>query len=216
MLSLIVVVLIAASGAHAGQEVGNAGGFALCTDGKYYSYDYLISEKNTFGPLRTGMSSHQHLTYIRSQLVRLQDPMLIGFDEFMSSMFTQDPRKKFQWFMRTNLPLLYEPGLTQLLPPNCKTRKQAAYFFGALQGKVSASYSYDLPFLKQVEAQPDGGLQVSFLLVHEWLWNYFPPQKFDHLAMFNRFLHTQALSQITKTQFNAIKEQLLKAKPIPR
>lgn len=195
-----------ASQIWAGQEIGNGGGFALCSDNKYYSYDYLITLKNSFGPLRSSMTSHQHIKYIQAQLKRLDDRLLGSFNLFMSNLFTQGPGMRFQWFPQKNLPLKSEPVLASLLPLQCKTRKQAAYY---IQEPTSiAKYLYDLDFIRQVENQPEGGLHVSFLLIHEWLWNYFHSDDFLSMALFNRLLHSEKLNQISWQEFNQIYTRL--------
>lgn len=210
MTQLIISIFFALSLAWAGQEVGNGGGFAMCADKNFYSYDFLITQKAPFGALRSGMTSNQHLAHIRNQLLRLQDPLLSSYNEFMSSLFSQLPGKKFQWFQRNNLPLLWEPDLDVTLPMHCrKVRKQAATYFKSYPDTRRVDYAYDQNLLKQVEAQPNGGLQVSFLLIHEWLWNFFPRQRFDRLAMLNRLLHSENLDKLSKADFDRMKAQLL-------
>lgn len=202
MIKLILIWFLVTSQTWAGQEVGNAGGFALCSDGKYYSYDYLITLKSSIGPLRRSMSSNQHIKFIQTQLKRMDSNLINSFNLFMSNLFTQGPGMRFQWYPQHNLPLKVEPILTSLLPPQCRTRKQAAYFI--LEPTSLAKYLYDLEFIRQVENQPEGGLQVSFLLVHEWLWNYFRSDDFFNMALLNRLLHSEKLSHMSPQEFNQI------------
>jgi hypothetical protein len=192
---------------RSGGDVGNGGGFALCQDGRYYSYDLLITSQIRTQD-RQVSDTVQNLQFIYSQLKRLQDPLAEDFKEFFATMYKQIPGNRFQWFVRSNLPLLWEPGLDSLLPSQCGKRKQAATYFDRTDSIPYASYTYDRDFIAQVNAQPGGPLQVSYLWVHEWLWNHFRREQFQNLAVFNRLLHSQSLGTMSAAEYLKYRPQV--------
>jgi hypothetical protein len=52
-----------------------------------------------------------------------------------------------------------------------------------------------------VNDQKGGSLQVSYLWVHEWLWNFFDRVDFQKTATFNRILQSQKLSEMTEREY---------------
>lgn len=185
-----------------GNGVANGGGFARCADQKYYAYDYLITmELQEFGEHHLVADVRSNLLHISSELKRMKDPLALEFDLFLELMFTQKAGAKYQWFKRTNLTLMWEPGLEEILPVSCRQRKQAVYFTAPFLGMPYSAYDYDPQFISQVLSQENGPLQVSYLWVHEWLWNFFPRVDFMKLATFNRLLHSKRLSAMTIGEF---------------
>ncbi len=93
ILALVSQLFFVAT-SYAGHDVGNGGGFALCGDGKLYSYDYLVTKG---GPETTRNSTlAERFKYIAFHLNRLQDPSAADFGEFVSILYQQIPGKKFQ------------------------------------------------------------------------------------------------------------------------
>jgi hypothetical protein len=193
-----------------GGAVGNGGGFSLCADKKMYSYDYLLTLQNPFGTSRTGMPLNEQLQFIGRQLIRLEEPFAAEFKEFISIIYTETVGKPFQWFVRRNLNLLWEPDLTPALPAECRVRKQAVYYFAPFGGVKYASYTYDPDLISLVQSQPEGDLQVSYLWVHEWLWNHFTRITFQQLAAFNRLLHSEALSSMNPSEYSEWRSKFFK------
>lgn len=208
MKKIILILLLSLTPLlHAGGNgVGNSGGFILCADQQLYSYDYVIARKN-----KTSSADHYekevsgYLQHISNQLKRLNDPLAKEFNLFVDAMFTQKAGSLYQWFERSPLQLMWEPGLEGLFPADCKTRKQAVYNFQTMPGIATISYVYDPKLIDQVLRQKDGALQISYLWVHEWLWNYFSRETAVEMAYFNRLLHSEALMQMTPEQFARIR-----------
>lgn len=210
MNKIVLILLSISLQAWSGQEVGNGGGFSICRDQKYYSYDAILSVRNPFGPPSIGLSFPQRILTISAQLKRLQDPLAKEFDDFMGSLYLQVRGKAFQWFQQINLPMVWDPGLEAALPATCKIRKQAAYYMPPGGGVSYAAYTYDPVLLKKVLSQPEGDLQVSYLWVHEWLWNHFKHEDFIHLATFNRLLQSEGLNHISLAEYQRWRKQLLR------
>ncbi|MEK6772893.1 MAG: hypothetical protein AABY64_03040 [Bdellovibrionota bacterium] len=194
-----------------GQEVGNGGKFVLCSDRQYYFYDYVVTVNNQFGAIQSQLNFKQSVQQIIRNLQRLNDPLAIELQEFMSILYQQIPGKKYQWFAQTNLPYLWNPGGDQMLPAQCnKVKKQAALFTAPYADIAYISYMYDFRLIAQVQSQKFGDIQVSMLWVHEWLWNHFSIKNFLKLAYFNRLLHSEKMNSITAMEYSKIKSELLK------
>ncbi len=176
---LFAVIIFSTLNAFAGGAVGNGGGFAYCSHNqRLFAYDYLLTLNHSFGRDIPAADMNKSIQYIASHLQRLNDPLIKEFLEFFSIIYTQTAGKKFLWFQQKNLRLMLELDLEKLLPSQCRARKQAAYFFAPFAGVPYSSYKYDPDLLASVQAQLQGPLQVSYLWVHEWLWNYFSQDNF--------------------------------------
>ncbi len=211
-LSFLAAYLIFMQAGIAGQDVGNGGGFALCSDQKFYSYDFLITLKNSFGPPKENLNFKQRIQFVAVQLERLREPLAKDFVEFMSLLYTQIPGKRFQWYSDINLPLIYDPDPIALLPAGCRVRKQAAYHFDPINKKDYTTYTYDASLISRVQTQAGGDLQISYLWIHEWLWNYFPPENFVKMAYFNRLLNSEVLGNLSVEQYHQMRNELFAPK----
>ncbi|MBL7544427.1 MAG: hypothetical protein JNL11_11480 [Bdellovibrionaceae bacterium] len=205
----IITILTFFTKTFAGQEVGNGGGFCLLVDNSYAMYDSIVTINATFGENRQSMPYAQHLQLIRTQLHRLKEPKLKEFDLFISTLFSQKTGSFYQWFARTNLTLMWEPGLEPILPKQCRTRKQAVYYFIRPPNfGNTVDIIYDPTLLAQIAKQPNGGLQISYLLIHEWLWLFFSRTTYVNMATFNRLLQSEKLKTITVQDYTKIRAQL--------
>lgn len=185
-----------------GNGVGNGGGFALCEDQQFYAYDYLLTlDQQTLGPSVPVDDVQASLLQIASQLSRLKDPLAQQLELYISLMFKQTPGAPYQWFERQNLQLMLDPDLALALPKSCSLRKQAVYYFAPFAGVPYSSYKYDPILIQSILDQKSGALQVSYLWVHEWLWNYFDHADFKKLALFNRLLHSEKLLNMSSEEF---------------
>ncbi len=190
-----------------GGDVGNGGGFAQCSDKKYYSYDYLMTLNGSHGEEDVSISFREFATVIGAQLKRLKDPLAADFETFIATMFTQNTGAKYQWFSRSQLPLMWEPDIESNLPLNCRKRVQAVYYF-APGGVSYASYTYDPKVIAMLQAQSNANLQLSFLWVHEWLWNHFSRGDFKKLALFNRLLHSHRFLSMSSSEYYSLRPGL--------
>lgn len=209
-IKITLVVLFFTMNAFAlGGAVGNGGGFAYCSNNqKWYAYDYLITLNHQMGRDIPVSDLSKSIQYIAFHLQRLNEPLLKEFVEFFAIIYTRVPGKKFQWVQQKDLRLMYEPDLETLLPLQCRSRKQAVYFFPPFSGVTYSSYKYDPDLFTLVQSQPEGPLQVSYTWVHEWLWNHFSREQFLDLARFNRLLHSEKLSSISPAEYSKYRPQL--------
>jgi hypothetical protein len=203
IILFLTIGLILPSAFGGGNGVSNGGGFAQCEDHQFYAYDYLLTlDVQSFGPDIQNEDIQISLLQIASQLKRLQDPLAKNFDLFISSMFKQTPGSPYQWFMRQNLQLMLDPGLASALPRACSVRAQAVYFTAPFAGVPYTAYVYDSNLIHTILSQQNGAVQVSYLWVHEWLWNYYDHGDFQKLAVFNRLLHSKKLFSISPAEFS--------------
>lgn len=185
-----------------GNGVGNGGGFALCEDQQFYAYDYLLTlDQQTLGRDVPVDDVQTSLLQIVSQLKRLEDSLAQQLEFYISLMFKQTPGAPYQWFERQNLQLMWEPDLALALPKSCPLRKQAVYFYASFAGLPYSSYTYDPALIQNILGQKNGALQISYLWVHEWLWNYFDRVDFKKIALLNRLLHSEKLLSMSKEEF---------------
>ena len=106
---------------------------------------------------------------------------------------------------------MWDPNMEPYLPLECRKRKQAVIFFeNNHAGVLRGDYRYDHALLKQIESQPDGSLQLSYLWVHEWLWTYFDQTQFISSAVFNRLLQSEKLGTISDFEYQQLRKQYLK------
>ncbi len=209
IIAFFLICLLNSGTANGGHTVGNSGGFARCSsDLKLYSYDYLLIEAQIFGGDRPIESADQSMETIAAELFRLDPVLATSLQDFRTYLFKALPEAPFIWLPRSApLPLMWEPDLDENLPAGCLERFQAIYFFAPVPGLPGTRYAYYEPLIDQVRAQSQGELQISYLLVHEWLWNYFPRRKLMASAKFNRLLHSLRLESMSPNQFLELKSQ---------
>jgi hypothetical protein len=208
----VLMLMISTSAGAEGGAVGNGGGFAACPDRLLYAYDYLLTLDHSVGSERIAADLNSDLLFIGQQLTRLNDPWADEFKYFTSLIYLQKSGAKFQWFTQSPLPLMWEPDLNRTLPSQCQQRTQAVYYFAPFEGVPYASYKYDPKVLSLVQAQTNGNQQISYLWVHEWLWNHFSRPDFLKLAVFNRLLHSSRLETMTSGEYNSLRSSLLSPK----
>lgn len=192
-----------------GSTVGNGGAFALCNDGRYYAFDYLIAKPNIFGAEKDIPSLEAGLNNIAFHLSRLKDPDANSFYLFAQNVFKQASKAPYAWRPWTRIPLLSSP-VKELLPFHCRQTQQAIVHFSKIEaGPIE--YIYDPILINRVSMQPYGILQISYMIVHEWFWemrfkNEAPAKK----ALFNRLLHSKAIEQISPLQYQQTKQKIFR------
>lgn len=194
-----------------GSVVGNPGGFGLCSDQNYYSYDYLITHNHKYGAEIEISSSDESLKLILNTLRHYQEPFAEDLNVFINELFSEYGIKH-RWLAQSPLPVV-SSVVNRMLPAECK-KTQAILFFQPLDSTSPSRYYVDLNLLSVVTNQTGGPLQVSYLLIHEWLWNYFPSSQAMELALFNRFLHSKVFHTLEAGSYKKIRPNL-KSRPLP-
>ncbi len=182
----------------------NGGGFAKCDDGKLYQYDYLLSRATPFQN-RHASSTREDLEFIIKELRRLKDPLASHLENFVTSIGTQKSGNLYQWFERTPMVLQYLPDLDENLPPNCHKRFQAAGHYSINDQQPYVSYTFDPALIKKVENQVGDPLQISYLWIHEWLWNFFDWRDLQTSADFNHLLHSKQLETLSPEDYKLLR-----------
>ncbi|MGE0634723.1 MAG: hypothetical protein AB7O96_20085 [Pseudobdellovibrionaceae bacterium] len=196
-----------------GGAVGNSGVFAVCeSDPKLYAADFLISRDLDLGEDRD-LPLDTQLQTIYQELKRLNELWTDDLKDFLETRFQQVRGRKYQWLRSTKLATMWNPGLDELLPSNCKEKHQAFYYFPPEKNFTQIYYKYDPDLIPKVRQQPGGDLQVSYLLIHEWLWNHFDSTDILYSARFNRLLHSKKLLTLNEQDYKLLKAELARKPP---
>lgn len=200
-MSLLCIAMLVSLQVSAVMRVGNGGDVVYCSPdinsqfSGYYSYDYLATYN-----LGNGNADLVGIKNIEESMARISQVLglilperQIEFDEFVrnSSNFT-DRRVSHLWLARPG-ELIDVPNLPHLrkLPKNCDEIYQAVIRYELGDQIV---YEYNPELLKALSTRP---IQLSFLMVHEFLWEVYPELATDANASqsrfeLTRFLHSQA------------------------
>lgn len=168
-----------------GNGVGNGGDAVLCRPSSdnsfegYYSLDYLVKfeKANLAVPAKSLNESLDRLEKLISQKL---PELASDFTEFRRQVFnTTDASLKYFWEKSEfGLIDLKDEDLIGLLPKNCMTDDQIKVVQAVIRasdlssgrplGKFLMHYVPDVT----EKLQSTNPIQLSFLIVHEWLWNF--------------------------------------------
>jgi Leucine-rich repeat (LRR) protein len=188
--------------AGTGGEVGNGGDSVYCSVGGdnnlvgYFSLDYLltyrVSNNNSDVIDRTWEESRARISRL---LAAKHSALGRSFDRFVSLLYNTDPLKSNLWNEASfGLEDISDERMLRKLPPNCVRRNDRGTP-EVLQAVVrvahdeSTVYEYDYDILENL--QSNAGLQYSFLIVHEWLWDF--TGDVHVIREVNRLLHSSQL-----------------------
>ncbi|MEM7646290.1 MAG: hypothetical protein AAF203_05230 [Pseudomonadota bacterium] len=85
-------------------------------------------------------------------------------------------------------------GLNKFIFHQLVVRKETTH---PLSGEVSIKYSYDDRLLSYIQDRP---IQLSMLLLHEWLWDFYPAEEARVLREANRILHSSEAVSMTGSE----------------
>jgi hypothetical protein len=212
LTAAIVSGLAAPQAARASGTVGNGGDAIVCADvgtsiKGLYSLDYLLTVGlggDAAEPAASVDASLDRIAQIfwRSRNVPEISTLQFFFSEFRRDLYntTDDARYNFWIASPGGLSFTDDQKIPATLPANCKTDgvpnlTQAFVRTGARftdHGTETNEYRY-VPDVLERLAERDP-VQLSFLLVHEWLWNV------SHDVVRNReivrFLHSKAAATL--------------------
>ncbi|MEZ4742665.1 MAG: RCC1 domain-containing protein [Bdellovibrionota bacterium] len=66
------------------------------------------------------------------------------------------------------------------------------------------SYFYDINHFSELKNDAATPLQFSFLIIHEWLWDFFPSNKVNQLRELNYLLHSPQLDELSTADLTVI------------
>jgi hypothetical protein len=200
---IAALLLFFATQSWAGGEVGNGGDTVSCTDGDY-ALDFLMTEGDGQEPVPAASwdASRARL----SALLHAKYPDLgTLFDDFAASFPVApdpDPARRYLrpriWEAAPyGLVNLQDQRITRKLPATCLPPA-----LGVIQTVIrekpghSTLYQYDPQILRALPP-----LQLSFLAVHEWLWDF--TSDVELIRRVNRLLHSPALESLSAAELRA-------------
>lgn len=202
-LSILFSVLCMAGGS----TVGNGGAFIKCKgDSNFIFIDRLVYfEKMEL--LMPADDWQNNLFSIANTLGKFQDKKLKELSKNLAQ-FVQhafiEYSKQFPWVWINQsepLPIMANPWFDGKLPRSCTQVFQAVIRFGMSERDPNIRFLYSENLIQTVLAQKGGSLEISFLILHEWLWTYFENKKDPlYLAKVNQLLHSTQFKQLKVTE----------------
>ncbi len=207
-----------------GGHVGNGGNALQChpspanhLDG-IYSLDYVLTLDSATGD--DGLSPVADWSSSAVRLQRLLEEKVPGlapsFADFVRQLYNRDYGQNSVWSPQTRvwepapfgLVKLDDQELVSLLPENCSENGTFKIIQAVVRQRPGSSgapdstvvYRYFPQVLDQLNRQSP--LQLSFVLVHEWLWDV--SRNVDRNRRVNRFLHSRDFEQMSASQANAV------------
>ncbi len=213
----------------AGTDVGSGGDLVKCVPYSsndlfgLYSLDYLVFSREQGAQQPKPVSSWQESIFnIRRVFIDKLPELLPIFDEFTNNILNEDQSR----------PQIWEPtdyALTEIndedlpisvrIPVNCRENGQIQLVQAVVRqhpeftGSPLIVYKY-MPriFEKVAEERP---LQLSFLLLHEFLWSI--SNSVDRNRRINWFLHSQEIQNLSRVQIiDRLLGMGLDVKTVPR
>jgi hypothetical protein len=196
VLSVICGTLIpAASYAADGGVAGGGGNSILCNDGKYYSYDFIVTQKSTGKMIQAFayMNTPEQILKRIAEIMAMKVPaMAESLNDFIISLNTGEFDVNFSsrvWVAGLNplTPIGDESRLR--IPSMCLDSKGEPKILQAVIRFVNDAnviqYNFDE---NQIYAlRRNSALQMSFLYLHEWLSDY--TQNAGVIMNIDRMLH---------------------------
>lgn len=182
-----------------GGVAGGGGDAILCNDGKYYSYDYILTlgSAETLNPeYMSANSARLIVSDIAKNLKSKVYYMGRSLEEFIgrigASAYETTNYSQRVWLTGIN-PLLDISDESRLrIPKDCLNEAGQAKIYQAVirtQGKYGIiQYNYDQNITHALHR--NSPLQLSFLYIHEWLRDYTDDP--ETLVNMTRMLHSQA------------------------
>lgn len=213
-IALCALLLIPVTG-FAGGEVINGGNTIHCWISVptndyygYYSLDWFATkawqtETLKLVPVKTESGSFAR---IQAQLERLDAGLAKSFAEFTAAYAKSDVFSVGRRWVKSDFPLkvVLDPEFDEIVPSNCT----------APAGEGPAGPNLILTVIRQTDARGilyryHGWVfslldpqQKSFMVVHEWLWDFFKSGK--RLRTANFLLHSNRLEQLSPQEFTAL------------
>jgi len=211
LLILFITVISFSFAKAGGVQVGNGGNIVRCQgESDFFSLEYIMT-KNMYGnsvqpvQVRTLQDSLNRISNLIAQKLPKLAP---SFMEFVSQYQNSDSSKTYLWHQADITPT---PSENLFLPSWCNNS------FGTIdvlqviartitidsKNHVQVHFDYDPDMMSELEYTST--LQLSFLVVHEWIWNLTKDpkknRKLDYL------LHSTLMDSMTA---NEVAQELVK------
>jgi hypothetical protein len=210
---LILAFTLLSGSAYAGVYIGNGGNVINCTAASngsnnlngYYALDYLLTLDTSTGsddmtPVTSWQESADH---IYNLLINKVPALAPSFKDFTNLVYNTSYAQMRVWEPSPfGLVQLNDQRITSLIPTNCQASdgtyqivqaviREYSGFSGTQSGHYI--YKYVPQLLQQLDQQSP--LQLSYLLVHEWLWDL--SSNVDRNRRINHFLHSRDIETMS-------------------
>ena len=205
-ITLIILFLIARSVAHGGQDAGNGGNLIVCVPSQAnqfqgnYSLDFLLTAE-TQEPVQVSTIDGS-LDRIATLLKAKVPELYRSFRAFRDDLFNTSYSKLHVWEKAPfGLTRLDDQNIIVRLPPNC-VKGDEPHLVQAivrLNPDFSGSETQIFKYMPMaIDSIKDRPLQLSFLLIHEWLWEL--SKNVDRNRRINAYFHSVAFDQHTAVE----------------
>ncbi|MCC7405643.1 MAG: hypothetical protein IT288_14685 [Bdellovibrionales bacterium] len=211
-LSLFVFLNVYALPLQAGTDVGSGGDLVKCVPYSgndlfgLYSLDYLVFARESGAKQPLPVKSWEESIFnIRRMFIDKLPELLPVFDEFTNNILNEDQSRRQIW-EPTDYALVElddeKLPISVKIPVNCRDNGKVQLVQAVIRqnpgftGSPLIVYKY-MPkiFEKMASERP---LQLSFLLVHEFLWSI--SDNVDRNRRINWFLHSQELPSLSRIE----------------
>lgn len=209
-LASLIFTVFSSSYASASFTVKNGGDGVVCKGqpgAKFqgiYALDYLVTYDEAGEPLVPIKTWEESAARITAALKAKVPELAISFQVFAMNFLNKDPSHTFLWEPASfGLIDLKDEELVSKLPENCRTSPVSAAIVQAIIRQPSQftgrppktiTFSYDPKVLENLYRRSP--LQLSFLLVHEWLWEH--SQNVERNRRLNRYIHSTAMERFDR------------------
>jgi hypothetical protein len=200
----LLLSLLAINTSHAGGGVlvGNGGNIVRCSGREnFFSADYILSKAKhgDHTKLAEGANPFRRM----AKLLNAKLPsMANSYSQFMDAFENHDNSSHYVWMVpRNGLEVLRDEMME--LPYSCKNwngpveiRQVVIRNYSEASGRVI--FKYDPEALELIR---NNKLQLSFLLVHEWLWDF--TKDITVNRKINYFLHSTQLDDLSAEEIQS-------------
>ncbi len=196
-------------------RVRNGGEVVICSgDISYQSLDFVMIHRPQRHPARLNYfrvlkQSLEHILVLLQEKIPQLSP---SFEEFMNQIGNQDLKKHYQWKPYFSPLRVYDEQIK--LPISCNNGKggieilQAIVRLSNAESKTTEDkiiFEFDLEIFESLLHHDQ--FQLSFLIIHEWLWNFAP--SIENNRKMNMFLHSEAFDKMTALEASKKASELL-------
>lgn len=203
LLSILLPFQFATAG---GVHVGNGGNVVRCQgETSFQSLEYVMT-KNMYGYQITPVPAHSltdSLTRIGTLIEAKLPQFSLAFNEYVAQYKNTERHKTYVWNAKP-IDVVYD-GIIWL-PYWCNNSHGTAEIVQAVvrttrpNAKEETLVNFDYDFKVLAELEKSSSVQMSFLVVHEWIWNLTNDRIKNRELDF--FLHSPLLETMTAEEAN--------------
>lgn len=210
---LCLVYLLVPNGAlQAGQEVGNGGDAVVCEHSQlnsfsgYYALDFLAKFDATW-PVFEAATLDEALNRLEAGIAEKIPELAASFRKFRTGLFNETNFSHTYIWERAAFGLvdLKDERIAVQLPANCRNGDDIRIVQAVIRQSPEFSglpqYRYRFSYVPEVvtELLRTNATQLSFLLVHEWLWEF--SGSVERNRTINYWLHSTRLTSWSRQEW---------------